>query len=49
LSKGHLERPDQAKVVNFERSGLCIIRKKSHKVIEVAVEEGVKTVRLEFE
>jgi uncharacterized membrane protein YcaP (DUF421 family) len=49
--KGHLDRPDQAKVVNFERSGSFSIipKKKSPKVIEVAVEEGVKTVRVEFE
>jgi uncharacterized membrane protein YcaP (DUF421 family) len=49
--EGHLDRPEQAQVVNFERGGSYSIipKKKSPKVIEVAVEEGVKTVRVAFE
>lgn len=48
--KGHLDHPEQAKEVNFERGGSFSIipKKKSLKVIEFGVEEGVKTVRLEF-
>jgi hypothetical protein len=50
-SQGHLLRLDQAKQVNFERNGsLSVIPKESApRIIEVGVEEGVKTIRLKFE
>jgi uncharacterized membrane protein YcaP (DUF421 family) len=49
--QGHLDRPEQAKVVNFERGGSYSIipKKKPLKMLKLRWKRGVKTVRLEFE
>lgn len=48
-SAGHVEDPAQAKLVQLERSGeLSVIPKQAPRVVDVKVEPGVQTVRVQL-
>jgi uncharacterized membrane protein YcaP (DUF421 family) len=48
--KGNLANLSEAEQVNFERNGsISVVKKRESRVIEVAVEAGVQTIRLKIE